>query len=224
GGSLLLRENGGPRQGQNRRKPATQSHEATAQGNAPCRSGCRRSFPIVSFGGRSFMRSRTMLPFIGALALATACGDTSQLDSAFGPNSVPDGTIVLERSRFEGDAGDTASLRAFVLDRRGRRFHVEELSWESADSSIAVVDSTGQLFLVQPGETQLHVDYKGTRLTASARASNRVTIAKVDIYPEPLSLTIGDEREMGLYIRYSNGFAIRNKLGVNWSSSDPSVA
>ena len=169
------------------------------------------------------MRRRTMLPIIGALALATACGDTSQLDGAFGPNSVPDGTIVLEQSRFEGDAGDTASLRAFVLDRRGRRFHVEDLSWESADSSIAVVDSAGQLFLVQPGETQLSVSFRGTRLAASVRASNKVTISKVDVFPEPLDLAVGDERGLGLYIHYSNGNTIRNKLGVNWSSNDPSV-
>src|SRR5690606_3379272 len=124
---------------------------------------------------------------------------------------------------YEGVAGDTARLRAFVLDLKGRRFVVEDLEWDSADSTVAVVDE-GRLYLVQPGETQLSVDYKGTKLTASARASNKVTISKVDIFPEPLSLTVDEEQQLGLYIRYSDGNSVENTLGANWSSSDPSVA
>src|SRR5690606_25538325 len=169
------------------------------------------------------MRSRTMLPFIGALALAMACDDTTHLGDAFGPNAQHQGAIVLERSQYEGVAGDTARLRAFVLDLKGRRFVVEDLEWDSADSTVAVVDE-GRLYLVQPGETQLSVDYKGTKLTASARASNKVTISKVDIFPEPLSLTIDEEQQLGLYIRYSDGNSVENTLGANWTSSDPSVA
>ena len=147
------------------------------------------------------MRSRTMLPLLGALALAMACDDTTNPGDAFAPDVVPEGTVVLERSIFEGDAGDTASVRAFVLDGRGRRFALKELQWTSNDSSIAVVKD-GQLFLVQPGETQLSVDYKGTKLTASARASNRVTITKVDIFPEasaviaPLPETLATDGSM----------------------------
>lgn len=169
------------------------------------------------------MRSRTMLPFLGALALAVGCDDYTNPGSAFAPDVVPAGTVVLERSIYEGDPGDTTRVRAFVVDARGRRFALDSLTWSSQDSSVAVVHE-GRLYLVQSGETQLAVEYNGTRLTAAARASNKAQITKVDIFPDPLSLTNGETRQLGLYIRYSDGKSIENTLGVNWSSTDPSVA
>lgn len=169
------------------------------------------------------MRSRSMLPLLGLLAFATACDDTTHLGDAFGPNAHSSGAVVLEQSQYSGQPGDTARIRAFVLDVKGRRFTVEDLIWNSADSSIAVVND-GRLYLVQSGETQLSVDYNGTRLTASARASNAAKLSKVDIFPEGLSLAVAEEVQLGLYMRYSDGRSIENHLGVNWTSTDPSIA
>ena len=169
------------------------------------------------------MRSRSMLPIIGALAFAVACDDSTHLGDAFAPNAHSTGAVVLEQSQYTGQPGDTARIRAFVLDVKGRRFTVEDLNWNSADSSIAVVND-GRLYLVQPGETQLSVDYNGTKLTASARASNNVKISGIDVFPDALSLAIDEDKQLGLFIRYSDGRSIENNLGVNWSSADPSVA
>lgn len=169
------------------------------------------------------MRSRSMLPIIGALAFAMACDDSTHLGDAFAPNAHSAGAVVLEQSQYTGQPGDTARIRAFVLDVKGRRFTVEDLNWNSADSSIAVVND-GRLYLVQPGETQLSVDYNGTKLTASARASNNVKISGIDVFPEALNLAVDEAKQLGLFIRYSDGRSIENNLGVNWSSADPSVA
>src|SRR5690606_2228480 len=154
---------------------------------------------------------------------ATACDDTTHLGDAFGPNAHSSGAVVLEQSQYSGQPGDTARIRAFVLDVKGRRFTVEDLIWNSADSSIAVVND-GRLYLVQSGETQLSVDYNGTRLTASARASNAAKLSKVDIFPEGLSLAVAEEVQLGLYMRYSDGRSIENHLGGNGTGTDPSIA
>ncbi|MGH7469859.1 MAG: M23 family metallopeptidase [Longimicrobiales bacterium] len=83
------------------------------------------------------------------VALSVACSDGS------GPSGAP-ASVQLERTTLELFVGEKKSLRATVLDARGREAR-SPLLWSSTNPAVAQVDSMGRIMGVTPGRTDIHV-------------------------------------------------------------------
>ena len=118
---------------------------------------------------------------------------------------------------------DTARVTATVLDPNGRPITGAEVSWSSADTSIATVDSTGLVTGVAVGTAFIRAALDD--LADSVVAEVRQVPAGVRIQPAgPHTFaTLGDTLRLSAVVVDANGHAVPG-LSVSWSTSNPAVA
>ena len=129
--------------------------------------------------------------------------------------------LVAPRADTLLSIGDTSVLAATVLDRRGAILTGARLRWQSEDTTIATVDSSGAVTARGPGRTRVSVGIR----TLSASAS-------ISVIPHPTSIVIttdtrvrlrqGDTIQLGAYAQDARGHRIRGAL-PRWHSSDPTI-
>lgn len=130
--------------------------------------------------------------------------------------------VVAPRADTLLAIGDTAVLAVTITDRRGAVLMGALVNWQSDDSSVAVVDTTGAVVARGPGSAQI---------TASLRDLHAVARVIVIQKPERLVLQSdtalraleGDTLRLLAKALDARGHTVRNRA-VRWQSGDSSVA
>lgn len=130
--------------------------------------------------------------------------------------------VVAPRADTLLAIGDTAVLAVTITDRRGAVLMGALVDWQSDDSSVAVVDTTGAVVARGPGSAQI---------TASLRDLHAVARVTVIQRPERLVLQSdtalraleGDTVRLLAKALDARGHTVRNRP-VRWQSGDSSVA
>ncbi len=130
--------------------------------------------------------------------------------------------VVAPRAESLYAIGDTATLAATVTNRRGSVLAGAILDWQSEDSSVVVVDSSGTAVAKGPGKTR--VTAKVRDLTASATILVRQHPARVIIAGDSaVRIRQGDTSQFAAIALDARGHRIA-ALSPIWRSADPAVA
>ncbi len=135
------------------------------------------------------------------------------------PSSI---TVTPETVKLTGE-GETAQLRATVLDQSNRTVLGANVVWSSSTTSVATVNSSGLVTAVQSGTTIITATSGG----AVGQAAVTVEIplpTMVIITPETASLTaVGQTVQLTAVVRDSLGRPLPSEP-VTWSSGNDGVA
>ena len=133
--------------------------------------------------------------------------------------------IEVSPSTASIDEGDTRQFTAVAYTVDDEEIENADFTWESSNTSVATIDSTGLATGVRAGSSP-------TRVTITARVDDREDTATLTVEPvissvtvRPSSATIneGSTRRFSATAYTSYNVAIRN-VSFSWSSSNPSVA
>ena len=163
---------------------------------------------------------RTLSPVLLLLVFLTL--STCGRDSPTRP-SVPSSITVTPATVKLTGAGETAQLRATVLDQSNRTVLGANVAWSSSTTSVATVNSSGLVTAVQSGTTIITATSGG----AVGQAAVTVEIplpTRVSITPETASLTsVGQTVQLTAVVRDSLGRPLPSEP-VTWSSGNDGVA
>ena len=128
-------------------------------------------------------------------------------------------SITLSESSISLKPGDTDTLKATLNVSNGN------VSWQSADSKIATVSSSGTVKAVKEGSTTITANVTAYGQTSSATCSVNVSnkeieILKVNISQTSLSLVEGNSGRLSATVDPANATNSR----IRWSSSNSAVA
>jgi hypothetical protein len=130
--------------------------------------------------------------------------------------------VVTPKAESLNAIGDTAQLAATVTNRRGGVLTGAEILWETDDSSVALVDSSGAV--VARGSGRTRITAKVRDLTSSATILVRQRPARVIIAGDTLvRLRQGDTSQFAAIALDSRGHRIAQVSPI-WRSADPNVA
>ena len=117
--------------------------------------------------------------------------------------------------------GDTVRSSAEVRDQAGRSMEGVAVAWLSADTLVAVVDSTGLVTAVGNGTTTV------TAAAGSVSGSAAVTVAQVilavSVSPQATTLVVADTLRLTAEAQDARGSAIPGRVFV-WASASEDVA
>ena len=151
---------------------------------------------------------------------ATAAGVTGRAELtvvAPAPTTVavtPD-TVVLT------SLGQTAQLTADVRDQAGRAMDGVPVVWSSADTTVAVVDSSGLVTAVGGGAAT--VTATAGEAVGEARVNVRQSAGSVTVSPSMDSVALGDTLQLVAEAYDETGHVVEGAV-FTWSSSDAPVA
>lgn len=119
--------------------------------------------------------------------------------------------------------GDTMSLSATALDAQGEEIDGLVVTWSSADSTVATVDTLGQVVSVGNGE----VGISAARASASAVATARVAqvAASLAVVPAADTVAVGDSLALTAAAADANGHPIAASAAPHfaWASGAAEV-
>ena len=130
--------------------------------------------------------------------------------------------VVAPRADSLTAIGDTLILAATVTDRRGATLVGANILWQSQDSGVVSVDSTGMVVARGPGVTQVTAAIR--QLTAASRVLVRQRVDRVMIGGDSL-IRLPERQQVPLMAAAvdARSHRIAGKTAA-WSSSDTSVA
>lgn len=136
------------------------------------------------------------------------CGETPE------PEAVPT-AISLNKETAAVYVGESIALTATVTDQNGEKMRGLDITWTSADESIATV-SKGSVKGVKDGEVNITAAINDLKAVCKVTVSTKqvVTITA----PEDLSLVVGSKETLTLTATATDNSAI------TWSSSDETAA
>ena len=117
--------------------------------------------------------------------------------------------------------GETAQLAAEVSDQRGRVMASVPLSWSSADTTVAAVDSAGLVTAAGSATAAIRAqagDAWGTALVTVMQSAGSVVVS-----PAADTIALGDTVRLAAEALDANGHPVE-RAEFHWSSSDVRVA
>ncbi len=130
--------------------------------------------------------------------------------------------MVTPRADSLFSVGDTLILAATVTDRRGATLVGATILWQSEDSSVVGVDSSGMVVARGPGATRVTASVRD--LVAASRVFVYQRVASVAVSGDTLiRLPEGDRVPMVAAALDARGFRVRHHAPT-WLSSDPGIA
>ena len=151
-------------------------------------------------------------------------GDSSgSADDSQDGEEIPVEDVVIDQGDLELEVGDLEALTYTIDPEDADNW---EVTWESSDEDVAVVDEEGWVEALSEGETQITVttedgDYSDTitiRVLADG-AEEDIPVEEVTLSEESLSLAVGETHT--LTAQFSPDDA--SDQGVTWESSDETV-
>ena len=117
--------------------------------------------------------------------------------------------------------GHTAQLTAEVRDQAGRAMDGVSVAWSSADTSVAVVDTSGLVAAVGSGAAT--VTATAGEAAGEARVNVRQSAGSVTVSPSMDSVALGDTLQLVAEAYDETGHVVEGAV-FTWSSSDAPVA
>ena len=112
-------------------------------------------------------------------------------------------------------------LSAAAYDASGHPLSGHPITWSSADTAIATVDSTGLVRGVRVGSVYLEATAEARH--AFARIDAELAIAQLAVSPKHFAIGVSDTFQMSGVPLDSTGHPIAGRV-VSWTSTDPSIA
>jgi uncharacterized protein YjdB len=120
--------------------------------------------------------------------------------------------------------GLTLQLAATLRDASGNILSGRPISWNTSNSSIATVSSSGMVTGVALGSVQITAESEGVASATSIAVQPR-PVATVGLGPNPGSLKAGTQLQMALDLRDASGNQLTTVgRSVTWDSSNKPVA
>ena len=115
---------------------------------------------------------------MGAFVLVLSCGGEDTPTTTPAPEPSRPTEVSIEPETFVVAAGDNVSLRAVVLDQRGKRMFNAPLTWTSSDPAVATVDTSGVVTGLREGRTSVSVTAGAINASAAAtvHSEDRATL------------------------------------------------
>jgi len=158
-------------------------------------------------------------------ATGLACGDTAtdpEPPRPEPPDARRPATVTVTPASLEFAAlGVASQLVAQARDQAGRILTAVPVRWQSADESVATVDSTGLVTSRDNGSTTVTARVESVAGMAQVEVSQ--TVHSVIVSPAADTIGVGDRVQLTAEAVDSNGHAV-NGVHFEWSSSDPGVA
>lgn len=131
--------------------------------------------------------------------------------------------IVIEpQSATLMSIGETVQLAATVLDQNGQPVAGADVTWQSSDTGVAIIDDKGLVTAVSEGSTRITA--RAGNASASMTVSVVQTGAGIVIQPETaLLVSIGGTVELTASVLDQNEQPVEGAV-VTWQSSDETVA
>ena len=121
--------------------------------------------------------------------------------------------------------GQTARAIAAVLDSAGNPLTDRVVTWQSANSSIAVVSSAGDVSAMSPGNTSITATSEGKTASAafSVNAPAPAAVASVTVTPATSSVQVGNTVQLAATTRDASNSVLVGRV-VAWSTSNAAIA
>lgn len=134
-------------------------------------------------------------------------------------SGTPVESIILNKTSIELDKGNTFNLTAQILPNNAT---IKEITWNSEDTSIAIVNSEGLVTAVGKGTTQIIATSKdGSGITEKCNVTvNPTLVSNIQISISSTSLYVGNEYQMTKTVLPDNA----DNKNVIWNSSNKNVA
>ena len=134
---------------------------------------------------------------------------------------VPTAIVVTPDTLALTALAQTAELSAAVRDQAGRMMEGVAVSWSSADTMVAAVDTTGLVTAVGGGVTAVFAlagEVSGTAMVTVVQSGSSVVVS-----PAKGAVALGDTLRLSAEAFDANGHPVAG-TEFSWSSSDPAVA
>ncbi|HEX9562843.1 MAG TPA: putative Ig domain-containing protein [Gemmatimonadaceae bacterium] len=163
------------------------------------------------------MTSRVNAYWLACIVLIAACGGG---DGVTDPPASVVTTITVTPSAPELAVGETVSLNAVVKDQNGAVMSGQVLTWASAATSVATVNSSGMVTAAGPGSSAVSAATGGK--SGSTVVTVRAPVASVVLSVDTASVAIGATLQLTATLRDAQG-ATLGARSLAWSSSSPSA-
>jgi uncharacterized protein YjdB/alpha-tubulin suppressor-like RCC1 family protein len=131
-------------------------------------------------------------------------------------------TVVLDPDRLSLGVGEEVTVRAVVLDARGRELLDREVIWESLAPAVAEVDSTGRVVGRSAGSTMLRAAVEGIEGAAVVEVEP-LPVVRIEV--DPATATIQVDEVIRLTARaYARDGSLLTGRELYWWSSTSGIA
>ena len=162
---------------------------------------------------------RALSPFAAlALLVAIACSD----DPSTGPETIPVASVTVTPATHSLVVGSTTTLAATLADANDRPISGRAVAWTSDRPDVATVTTTGTVTAVAPGTATIDAASEGKHGTAIVTVT-RVSVARIDIAPQTLSLVEGENGNLTASAKDAAGNTLEDRA-IQWRSRDATVA
>lgn len=135
--------------------------------------------------------------------------------------------MTLDKSSMTLTAGGSQELNAYVYFSDGSRTY-QGISWQTSNSSIATVSSSGVVTAKAKGTATITATYtyknqtynQSCKVTVNAKPQQQVTVSSIAISNSSVTLTEGGTQTISAYAVMSDG----STKSVSWQSSNQSIA
>ena len=152
---------------------------------------------------------------LSAVASLASCGSDS-----VEPRRIPAAIVIIPNAPRVAQKS-TKQLTATVVDAAGREIEGETVSFESSDTSVITVSSTGLLLSVGPLGTATITASDGD-LTGTVDALVSLVPSSVTVTPNPIVLQRGLSLQLSAVVSDANGDPVLN-ASLMFVSSDPTL-
>ena len=180
---------------------------------------------------RRLLASAAMVAALLMLAALLACGGSSSSSSTSSTTTLQ--TITVTPSSVSVGINQSTNFIATATDSSGNAVSNLVYTWNSSDSTVAIVTNSGLATGLKAGTVQITASVTTVAATATTPAtvvtSNTATlnvippVAKVTVAPVSAQVAVGGTQQYTATVTDANGNAIKNVV-VTWNISNAAVA
>ena len=133
--------------------------------------------------------------------------------------------MTLDKSSMTLTAGGSQELNAYVYFSDGSRTY-QGISWQSSNSSVATVSSSGVVTAKSAGSATITASYTYKNKTYTQTCSvkvNAVSVSSIAVSSSSATLNYGDTKTLSVTAYYNNNTS-KTVSGATWKSSNTNVA
>jgi uncharacterized protein YjdB len=155
-------------------------------------------------------------------ATITATSENKSGTATITVNLAPVNTVTVLPNPSSTFVAFTTSLTATLKDANGNTLTGRTVTWQSSNTSVASVNSSGVVTGLAPGTSTITATSEGHSGTSTLSVT-LAPVATVTVSPASASVTAGTTRQLTATLRDANGNVLTGRT-VTWSTDDPMIA
>ncbi|WP_229624111.1 Ig-like domain-containing protein [Vibrio parahaemolyticus] len=135
-------------------------------------------------------------------------------------------SLLIEPSYISLIVGQSLDIKVTGLSTAGESFELDNVTWNIADESVAVINDLGSIKGISSGSTSLVVEaeHKGSKKSTTINVDvSDNTVTEISIIPGSFALAEGGQQKVSVIADYVFGDSKDVSEDVSWSISDESV-